>query len=128
ALYVCTHFNRAFRTVRLEQDCTSGISPFSSYNTGLLPSGGPARVLSINSAYQEAGVEMINAGVSNVVPLVNITAPGDKWSNAELHAAMVNNFSLYQNTQQWTVWLLHAYEHEYGPGLYGIMFCQQGLQ
>jgi hypothetical protein len=128
ALYVCTHFNRAFRTVRLEQDCTSGIAPFSSYNTGLLSSGGPARVLSINSSYQEAGVEMINAGVSNVVPLVNITAPADKWSNAELHAAMANNFSLYQNAQQWTVWILHAYEHEYGPGLYGIMFDQQGLQ
>jgi hypothetical protein len=128
AMYVCTHFNRAFRTVMLEQDSTFGVVPFSSYNTGILPSGGPPRALSINSSYQEAGVEMINAGVSNVVPLVNITAPADKWSNAELHAAMVNNFSLYQNAQQWTVWILHAYEHEFGPGLYGIMFDQQGLQ
>ena len=128
ALYVCTHFNRAFRTVKLEQDCTAGVVPFIAYNTGLLPSGGPSRVLSINTAYQEAGVEMINAGVTNLVPIVNITPPADKWSNAELHAAMVSNFNLYQNTPQWAVWLLHAYEHELGPGLYGIMFDQQGLQ
>lgn len=128
ALYVCTHFHRGFRTVRLEQDCTPGITPFSSYNTGSLPSGGPARVLSVNSAYQEAGVEMLNAGISNLVPMVNLTPPADKWSNAELHAAMVTNFSLYQNTQQWAVWLLHAMDHEYGAGLYGIMFDQQGLQ
>ena len=128
ALYVCTHFHRAFRSVRLEQDCVSGVTPFTTYNTGALPSGGPARVLSVNSAYQEAGVEMINSGVANLVPMVNITPPADKWSNAELHAAMVNNFSLYQNNPQWAVWLLHAYEHEMGPGLYGIMFDQQGLQ
>ncbi len=128
ALYVCNHFNRAFRTVRLEQDSTAGIVPFTMYNTGSLPSGGPARVLSINTAYQEAGVEMINAGISNVVPIVNITPPATRWSDAELHASMVNNFSLYQNLPQWAVWLLHAYEHELGPGLYGIMFDQQGLQ
>lgn len=128
ALYVCNHFNRAFRTVRLEQDCVSGVAPFTSYNTGSLPSGGPARVLSVNTAYQEAGVEMINAGISNLVPMVNLTAPADRWSNAELHAAMVSNFSLYQNTQQWSVWLLHAMIHELGDGLLGIMFDQQGLQ
>lgn len=128
ALYVCTHYNWAFRTVRLEQDCTAGVVPFSSYSTALLPSGGAPRVLSINSAYQEAGVDMINAGVTNLVPIVNITPPADKWSNAELHAAMVSNFSLYQNSPQWNVWLLHALEHEMGGGLYGIMFDQQGLQ
>jgi hypothetical protein len=128
ALYVCTHYNWAFRTVRLEQDCTAGIVPFTSYNTGLLPSGGSPRVLSINTAYKEAGVDMINAGVTNLVPVVNITPPADKWSNAELHAAMVTHFSLYQNSPQWDVWLLHALEHEMGAGLYGIMFDQQGLQ
>ena len=128
ALYVCNHFSRAFRTVRLEQDFVTGVTPFTAYNTGSLPSGGPARVLSVNTAYQEAGVEMINAGIANVVPIVNLTPPADRWSNAELHAAMVSNFSLYQNTQQWAVWLLHAMEHELGAGLLGIMFDQQGLQ
>jgi len=126
ALYVCNHFSWAFRTVRLEQDHVQGVAPFVAYNTGSLPSGGPARVLSINTAYQEAGVEMVNAGLTNVTPVVNLTPPADLWSNAELHQAMVTNFSLYQSSPQWASWLLHAYEHEYGPGLYGIMFDSQG--
>jgi len=128
ALYVCNHIHRAYRTVRLEQDCTQGVTPFISFNTGLLPSGGPARVLSVTDAYKEAGVDMISAGISNVVPMVNVTLPASRWSNAELHRAMVQHFSLNQPVPQWDVWLLHAYEHEYGPGLYGIMFDQEGLQ
>lgn len=127
ALYVCNHIHRAFRTVRLEQDCTAGVTPFVSYNTGALPSGGPTRVLSVTDAYKEAGVDMVSAGVSSVVPMVNITPPADRWSNAELHRAMIQHFSLYRPVPQWDVWLLHAYEHEYGPGLYGIMFDQEGL-
>ncbi|MGG9961241.1 hypothetical protein [Ferruginibacter sp. SUN106] len=127
AMYVCNNFSRAFRTVRLEQDRTSGVVPFVNYNTGLLPSGGPARVLSINAAYGEAGVEMNTAGISNVVPMA-LAGADAKWTNAELHNAMVNHFSLYQNNPAWDVWLLHAYEHINGPGLYGIMFDQTGLQ
>ncbi|MBC7889226.1 MAG: hypothetical protein H7Z13_15220 [Ferruginibacter sp.] len=126
ALYVCNNFSRAFRTVRLEQDRTSGVIPFVSYNTGALPSGGPARLLTINSAYGEAGVEMINAGISSVVPMA-LAGVDAKWTNAELHAAMVNHFSLYQNAPAWDVWLLHAYEH-ISPGVLGIMFDQLGLQ
>ena len=127
ALYVCNNFSRAFRTVRLEQDRTSSVSPLVAYNTGSLPSGGPARLLSINSAYAEAGVEMINAGISNVVSMA-LAGADAKWTNAELHNGMVNHFSLYQNNPAWDVWLLHAYEHINGPGLYGIMFDQMGLQ
>ncbi|MEO6734572.1 MAG: hypothetical protein ABIN01_25350 [Ferruginibacter sp.] len=127
ALYVCNNFSRAFRTVRLEQDRTSGVTPFTSYLTGSLPSGGPSRLLSINTAYNEAGVEMINAGISNVVPMA-LAGADAKWTNAEMHNAMVNHFSIYQNAPAWDVWLLHAYEHINGPGLYGIMFDQAGLQ
>lgn len=127
AIYVCNSFSRAYRTVRLEQDRTSLVTPFVSYSTGSLPSGGASRVLSINTAYAEAGVEMIHAGISNVVPM-SFAGTDTKWTNAELHNAMVNHFSLYQNTPAWDVWLLHAYEHIDGPGLYGIMFDQTGLQ
>lgn len=127
AAYVCNNFSRAFRTVRLEQDRTSGVVPFVSYNTGSLPSGGVPRVLSVNGAYAEAGVEMNTAGISNVVPMA-LAGADAKWTNAELHNAMINHFSLYQNNPAWNVWLLHAYEHINGPGLYGIMFDQTGLQ
>ncbi|HSN60095.1 MAG TPA: hypothetical protein VLR49_04120, partial [Ferruginibacter sp.] len=127
AMYVCNNFSRAFRTVRLEQDRTSGVIPFGTYNTGTLPSGGPARALSINTSFREAGVDMINAGIGNVIPM-GLAGADAKWTNAEMHNAMVNHFSLYQNTPGWDVWLLHAYEHINGPGLYGIMFDQSGLQ
>jgi hypothetical protein len=127
ALYLCNHVNRAFRTVYLEQDRTLGVVPFNSYATGSLPSGGPSRTLSINSAYAEAGVEMLNAGISNIIPM-SLAGADAKWTNAELHNAMVNHFSLYRNAPAWHVWLLHAYEHINGPGLYGIMFDQTGLQ
>ena len=127
AMYVCNNFSRAFRTLRLEQDRTSTVSPFVAYNTGSLPSGAPVRVLSINTAYTEAGIEMINAGIKNVVP-ISVAGEDGKWINAELHNGMLNHFSLYQNTPAWDVWLLHAYEHINGAGLYGIMFDQAGLQ
>ena len=128
ALYVCNFAKRGYRTIRLEQDTTAGVTtPFVNYNTGSLPSGGPARVLSINTAFAEAGVDLANAGIANVVPLA-LAGVDAKWTDAELHNGMVNHFSLYQNVAAWDVWLLHAYEHILGSGLYGIMFDQQGLQ
>jgi len=45
ALYRCVYDSWYFRTVTLEQDHEKGVTAFSSYNTGSLPSGGPARVL-----------------------------------------------------------------------------------
>jgi hypothetical protein len=41
---------------------------------------------------------------------------------------MVTQFSLWADVPQWAVWLLAAHAHEIGPGLYGIMFDQQGRQ
>jgi hypothetical protein len=124
AKYVCAFESRYFRTVDLEQDQESGVTPFASYNTGSLPSGGPARTLSVRAGYAEAGIEMRPAGVTNVVPV----APGGTWSNSELHDAMVRHFSLWRDVPQWKVWLFHAMRHDYGPGLLGIMFDQLGRQ
>ena len=124
AAYTCLYKSIYFRTVDLEQDSEKGVTPFNSYNTGSLPSGGPARTLTVAKAYAEARVLMRDAGVSNVVS----TAPGGTWSNAELHAAMVTHFSLWKDVPQWKVWLFHAMRHDYGPGLLGIMFDQQGKQ
>lgn len=124
ASYTCLFETHYFRTVDLEQDQEKGVTQFASYNTGSLPSGGSARTLTVAQAYAEAGIEMRDAGVSNVVP----TAPGSKWSNAELHAAMEKHFSLWKDATQWKVWLFHAMRHDLGPGLLGIMFDQKGKQ
>ena len=127
AMYVCNTTSRAFRTAQLEQDCVEGVTPFVSYPSGSLPSGGPDRVLSINSAWQEAGIDMITSGISNVIPL-DLSGLDARWTNAELHNAMINHFTIYEEKPEWAIWLLHANEHSYGPSLHGIMFDQPGLQ
>jgi hypothetical protein len=92
--------------------------------TGSLPSGGPARALSVVNAYAEAGIQMQSTGMSNVLA----GSPGVSWSDPELHAAMQNHFSKWVNLPHWAVWLLHAQLHDLGPTLYRIMFDQQGRQ
>lgn len=124
ATYTCNWEAGAFRTVELEQDCESGVTPFSSYNTGSLSSGGPARTLSVAGAYSESGIQVLDTGGANVVN----TPANHLWTNASLHNAMQNHFSRWQERPQFKVWLLHARAHEFGTGLRGIMFDQQGLQ
>lgn len=127
AKYTCTFDSIYFRTVDLEQDHERGVTPFVSYNTGSLPSGGPARTLTVARAYAEAGLHMRDAGMSNVVDTSG-AGPDAKWSNSELHLAMESHFSRWKDIPQWKVWLFHAMRHEYGAGLLGIMFDQKGKQ
>lgn len=127
ATYLCSFQSAYFRTVILETDRVVDVtSPlFASYNTGSLPSGGPARTLSVVSAYGEAGIEVQVSGGSDVVPTIE-EGTNHTWSDAELHASMVQHFSLYRDEPQFRVWQLVAQLHDLGPGLLGIMFDQQG--
>lgn len=124
ASYVLPFVSPYFRRVILEQDYEQQVTPFGTYDTGSLPSGGPARVLSVARAYAEHGIEMVDARRTNQVP----TAAGASWDNAELHTAMENHFASWKDERQWKVWYFHADRHDYGPGLYGIMFDQLGPQ
>lgn len=128
ATYICPFNSVFFRTVQYEQDSLSDVTTpvFESYDCGALPSGGTARILSVPAAYAEAGIEMQISGVWNVIPVDN--GADAKWSDSELHAAMVKQFSIWEDTPQWKVWLLAAQLHEEGSGLYGIMFDQEGKQ
>lgn len=123
AMYTCSYASRFLRSVSLEQDSEFGITPFASYNTGSLPSGGPARNLTVAGAYAEAGIEVATAGIPTIIG----AAPGSSWDNSELHHAMVTHFSLWQDIPQWKAWLFHASRHT-NPGVLGIMFDQQGQQ
>ena len=127
ATYICPFRSGYLRTVRYEQDYVQGVTPFVSYNTGSLPSGGPARNLSVAASYAEAGIGMQTSGIWNQIPASG-AGTDSKWSDAELHAAMQSQFTLWKDEPQWAVWLLAAQEHEMGPGLYGIMFDQQGKE
>src|SRR5216684_4952405 len=129
AIYICSFESRYFRTVQIETDRVSDVvTPvFSSYNTGSLPSGGAARTLSVVSAYAEAGIGMIPTAGSDVINIAEAGA-NKTWSDAELHASMVRHFSLFREVPQWAVWQVVCQLHDLGPGLYGIMFDQIGLQ
>ena len=128
ATYGCRWVSPFLRSVLFEQDRQDTVAaPFVSYNTGALPSGGPARALSVVGAYAEAGVQLQTAGVTDVVN-TSETGADSTWSDAELHAAMVKHFSLWKDVPQWAVWLFHAQLHDLGPGLLGIMFDQVGRQ
>ena len=125
--YSCQFISTYFRTVRYEQDQQQGVTPFVSYNTGSLPSGGPARTLAVVSSYAESGIEFQTVPATDIVPTAE-AGTNLLWSDSELHASMVSHFSLWANIPQWCVWLIAAYAHEEGPGLYGIMFDQIGKQ
>jgi hypothetical protein len=122
AKYVCAWATGSFRVVELEQDCERGVNAFTSYNTGSLPSGGPARTLTVAGAYAEAGIQMLDTGGANIIA----TPANHTWNNASLHHAMQTHFSRWAERPQFKVWLLHAMRHEYGVGLRGIHLAFAG--
>ena len=121
ATYTCPFVSPYFRTVQWEQDYVAGTVPFVSYDTAGLPkpAGSPGGVLDVPAAYGLAGIEMLASGRRNAIPVSAAGADG-VWTDAELHAAMVANFSLWANVPQWKVWLLVATTHS--AGARGIMF------
>ena len=129
ASYACAFSGVGMRRVAIETDVASDVvTPvFNAYDTGLLPSGGPARSLSVISAYAEAGVELEPTAGRDIVNVAEAGA-NHTWSDAELHASMVQHFSVFRNAPQWAVWQLVCQQHDLGPGLYGIMFDQLGFQ
>ena len=129
ASYICAFENVGFRKVAIETDRVSDVTTptFNAYNSGLLPSGGPARSISVVSAFAEAGIELAPTTNSNIVNISDALSD-HLWSDAELHASMTRHFSLHRNVAQWAVWQLVCQRHELGAGLYGIMFDQLGSQ
>lgn len=129
ATYHCSFQSGNFRTVRIETDSVSDVVPplFTSYHTGTLPSGGSGRPLSVVGAFAEAGIAMSPTAGGNVI---DVGAAGNNatWSDAELHAAMEQHFSLWADLPQWCVWQVVAHLHDEGPLLYGIMFDLAGKQ
>jgi hypothetical protein len=124
--YTCPFVSSYFRAVQWEQDSVFGAIPFvSPYNTGSLPQppDSPARELTTSKAYAEAGIEMTVAGDINKVD-TSEAGTDAKWDDSELHAAMVNNFSLFADIPQWMAYLLVASSHV--DGWRGIMFDSSG--
>lgn len=130
ATYVCNYSSAAFRIVTLQTESVSDVADpvFTSYNTGSLPSGGPARTLSVVSAYAEAGIQMMPVAAG---PVINPAEAGADhlWSDAELMASMRKHFTRFAAVPHWDMWQAVCREHDtYGPSLLGIMFDAQGRQ
>lgn len=129
ATYLCGFESPFFRTLQIETDRVSDVTSavFASYNTGALPSPQPHRTLSVATAFREAGIDVQISPNANVI---NISGAGNGfWSNAELHASMVQHFSLFQDVPQFRVWEVVAQNHDLhsqNVGLLGIMFDQAG--
>ncbi|MFC5744714.1 hypothetical protein [Actinomadura rugatobispora] len=111
------------RTVDVEIDAMAGRAALASYNTADDAVAGPPdyvdRRLTIASALGEAGIEMRTAGTVNEVGTADSGADL-KWSDSELHTAMVNNFSGHAETEQWKLWTFVASLHVNGST--GVMF------
>jgi hypothetical protein len=129
AIYVCNYSSAYFRTVSLQTEIVSNVvgAPFSSYDTSLLPSGGPARTLSVVSAYAEAAIQMTPMAAGPVID-INEAGANHLWSDAELMASMQRHFTRYATAPHWDLWQVVCWQHEIGPGLYGIMFDTNGRQ
>ncbi|MGW6318068.1 hypothetical protein [Streptomyces sp. NPDC055099] len=118
-----------FRTVDYEVDTVVGEAELVSYDTSkaTTPPGFADRVLTVPSSFAEAGVELRTVGTRNVL---DTTGAGADllWSKAELHAAMVANFSEYRDIPQWKLWTLVARDYSDGKSVAGVMFDATGLQ
>jgi hypothetical protein len=123
-VYNCTKKSDAFRTLNLEIDvCKSVNTPpvLPECNTDghpNKPAGLPARVLTIEEAYREAGVQIhVRPGISEV----DDSDPAfETWSDAELHNAMETYFSQIGGPwPKWEMWGLLAgtYESDTTAGL-----------
>jgi hypothetical protein len=85
------------------------------------PPGLDKKIITVQSAYAETGIELRTAGTVNQIS-AEAAGQDPMWSGAEPHAAMVSNFSNYRATEQWKLWSFIATRHADNDGTRGVMF------
>jgi hypothetical protein len=125
--FTCAYASRFLRTIDWEVDTMAGTVPFGQYTTTEhpRPPGLAKRLLTVPAAYADANIEL-RALSADQVP-VSEAGTDLLWSDAELHAAMLNHFSGYKETQQWKLWTFVATKYA-EDGVLGTMFDSVGLQ
>jgi hypothetical protein len=128
ATYVCNYNSAYFRSVTLQTEHVSDVTDpvFTSYNTGSLLSGGPARNLSVVAAYAEAGLQIMPVAPGPVID-ISEAGTGGAWSEAEMMASMKKHFARIAAVPHWDMWQMVGWRAEL-PGLLGIMFDSNGRQ
>jgi len=132
ALFECPYESAGFRKALLEEDTEHGVKRFESYDTRSLPAAGPPRTLTPLKAFEDAGIEMVRTRAPGMLEGSDVAANAS-WNDAELHAAMMQHFSVFADIPQWAIWLLHARLHDRDraskrANLFGLMFDQRGRQ
>src|SRR4051794_5876981 len=127
--FSCKPAGEFFRSVRLETAiCKSVDTPptlpiYSTHSLDQRPSDLSDRVLTLDAAYGEAGVELV-IEPGGVVDDTGVTA----WTDAELHNAMEHHFSRYNEPwPRWGMWGLLAGQYE-DDAVGGVMFDYAGVQ
>ena len=112
-----------FRTVELEVDQVEGVPLPTAFQPGTLPdtpADVPPQPIDFQSAYRAAGLDLnVTLGGQDVG--VNLAGPDGRWSDEELHAAMVQHFTEHADVAQWRLYLLLATRYQ-SPSVLGIMF------
>ncbi|WP_447191516.1 hypothetical protein [Streptosporangium sp. G12] len=126
-VFDCSYVSRFLRTIDWEIDAMAGTRPAAQYatTTDPRPPGLAKKIITVQSAYAEAGVELRLSGTANEVPVAE-AGEDLKWSDAELHAAMLTNFSGHRETEQWKLWSFIATRHAEVAGSRGVMFDSEG--
>jgi hypothetical protein len=124
--YTCSRRSDAFRTLNLEVDVVQSASAgtvLPTYDTHahhVRPAGLPQRVLTVEGAYREAGVDVT---IRTDRTIIDDSAPDfASWSPAELHDAMETHFSqIGGGWPRWEMWGMLAGQFD-SPSVGGIMF------
>lgn len=115
-----------FRRIELEVDRVEGVPLPEAFQTDSHPDtplSVPPRNLTFQATYRDAGVDMVTTFDPTPVPRSEADAidADQLWTNEELHAAMVGNFSKHVDEPGWRLYLLLATRYV-SPGVLGIMF------
>lgn len=112
-----------FRQVDVEIESVQGVpfpQPFHTSNHPDTPPDAQNQTLTLQSAYRAAGIDINTILGGEEVP-VSAAGIDGRWTDEELHAAMVAHFDQHRDTPQWRLYLLLATEYV-DPGVLGIMF------
>jgi hypothetical protein len=123
--FACARQSTGFRHVELQIDvCTSVnanplLPSYDTHSHNDRPTGTVQRVLTIESAYSEAG---INVTIPATHKVIDDSDPQFvSWTPSELHQAMEDHFAGLSSSPQWRLWGVMAGEFE-NAGVGGIMF------
>ncbi|MGZ5436044.1 MAG: hypothetical protein ACXW3F_08185 [Pyrinomonadaceae bacterium] len=126
SVYNCLKKSDCFRDLDLEIDVCDSVNfapllpSIETVAHAIRPAGVPARILTIEEAYREAGVAV------TIPPLPSVIDDSDPgfgtWSAAELHDVMETYFSHVSGPwPQWSLWGVLASRFD-EPGVGGVMF------